>query len=593
MITLMLSDSNIHEFQVLEAVFTQYQFVVIPLNPSYQFYVKMLQYAPEIVLLEMPSLCKDQLHFVELMRKHKKLLSVPIIGFGDTINTMVFNHYRKTGLNVYISRPLKISVLIEKIEMQLHKKVLAENKEVESTQDDLSFLLDVKQLPLKKIEFMANHVSKLLAFPFTATKVISLSSNDTSGAKQLSQVINADPTISAQILKIANSVFFASLNRRINSIHDAIVRIGFNETKRIVISMAVMNLFDQKMHNAGFDRIDYWYHCIGCAIIAERIARRNSIINADEAFLSGLLHDLGILLMDEFFPSVLSHILNITTENTTDFIDEEKAAMGITHIDFTSNLFEHWKIPLNITRGITKKVNFRLLARDMVEDSQIGLCIGMAEMLSKTLFLGQECDQFVRPMENELFDIVRLPTGFTDSFVKDVYNDMLFYQQFLKLDKNEFITNHEGIKNAADLKIGVVNISKDLFVPPVLYLRKEGATVQELFTDNIEKIKDKFDILIVWCKDNCLMEDMISFTTIPRRKNDLLPSLTCTTLPVILIIKPSSPLESLEHPQINLLPQSIDMRKFDRAICEIIDGQNYNFFKIVSKNMGSVPSENA
>jgi HD-like signal output (HDOD) protein len=419
-----------------------------------------------------------------------------------------------------------------------------------------------------------------------------LSSNDTSGAKQLSQVINADPTISAQILKIANSVFFASLNRRINSIHDAIVRIGFNETKRIVISMAVMNLFDQKLHNAGFDRIDYWYHCIGCAIIAERIARRNSIVNPDEAFLSGLLHDLGILLMDEFFPSVLSHILYITTENTSDFIDEEKAAMGITHIDFSSTLFEHWKIPVNITRGITKKVNFHLLARDMVEDSQIGLCVGMAEMLSKTLFLGQECDQFVRPIENELFNIVRLPTGFTDSFVKEVYNDMFFYQQFLKLDKNEFITNHEGIKNAADLKIGVVNISRDLFVPPVLYLRNEGATVLEIFTNNVEKIKDQFDILIVWCKSNCLMEDMVSLTKIPRRKNDLLPSLTGTTLPVILIIDPSSPLISIEHPQINLLPQSIDMRKFDRAICEIVDGQNFNFFKLSTKNGDTIVSVN-
>jgi HD-like signal output (HDOD) protein len=112
--------------------------------------------------------------------------------------------------------------------------------------------------------------------------------------------------------------------------------------------------------------------------------------------------------MDEYFPLVLSQILNLTTEHSSDFIDEEKATIGITHIDFSSNLFEHWKIPQNITRGIMKKENFRLLARDMVEDSQIGLCIGMAETLSKTLFLGQECDQYVRPIENELFEIVRL-----------------------------------------------------------------------------------------------------------------------------------------------------------------------------------------
>jgi len=572
----MLSDSNAHEYQVLETVFTQHQFVVIRFSPSYQFYVKLLQYSPEIIIMEMPPVCKDHIHFIELARKHKKLSTVPIIGFGDVIDTMVYNHYRKIGLNSYIVRPLKFSILTERIEQHLHKKVMLEIKNATiPSQDDLTYLFDTNVLPLKKIDYIADRISKLLAFPFTATKVMSLSNSDSSGAKQLAQVINADPTISAQILKVANSVFFASLNRRINSIHDAIVRIGFSETKRIVSSMAIMNMFDRKLHNAGFDRTEFWYHSIACAIISERIARRGALVNPDEAFLSGLLHDLGILLFDEYFPQLLCKLLESTTENATSFIAEEKSTMSITHIDVTSNLFEKWKIPVNITKGISKKENFRTFSRDMVEESQIAVCIGMGETLAKTLFIGKECDQVVEPIENDLFSTAHLPNGYNESFIKEIDNDILFYQQFLKLDKTD---SDDSVQNIDSLNVALLNLSKDHFVPPVLYLRREGANVVDFSIFEINALSGQFDLLLIWCS-NEQKHDVNVITSIPRRENDSLSGITIKNLPVILITSQSSPNAKIEHDHVSLLPLSMDMRKFDKALSEVLNGGVYNYFK--------------
>jgi HD-like signal output (HDOD) protein len=576
MLTLMLSDSNAHEYQVLETVFTQHQFVVIRFSPSYQFYVKLLQYSPEIIIMEMPPVCKDHLHFIELMRKHKKLSTIPIIGFGDVIDTMVYNHYRKIGLNSYIVRPLKFSILTERIELHLHKKVISEKKNaIAPSQDDVTFLFDANVLPLKKIEYISDRISKLLAFPFTATKVMSLSNSDTSGAKQLAQVINADPTISAQILKVANSVFFASLNRRINSIHDAIVRIGFSETKRIVSSMAIMNMFDRKLHNAGFDRTEFWYHSIACAIVTERIARRGAFVNPDEAFLSGLLHDLGILLFDEYFPQLLCKLLESTSENATSFITEEKSMMSITHIDVTSTLFEKWKLPTNITKSISKKENFRAFSRDMVEESQIAVCIGMGETLTKTLFIGKECDQFVEPIDNDLFSNTRLSGGFNESFIKEIDNDILFYQQFLKLEKKD---SEDGVQNIDSLKVALLNLSKDFFVPPATYLRREGATVVDFSTFEIDTLSGQFDLLLIWCKTDRAHE-VNAITSIPRRDNEILSGITIKNLPVILITSQSSPNAKIEHENVSLLPHSMDMRKFEKALSEVLNGGTYNYFK--------------
>ncbi len=582
MLTLMLSDSNAHEYQVLETVFTQHQFAVIRFSPSYQFYVKLLQYSPDIIIMEMPPVCKDHLHFIELTRKHKKLAAIPIIGFGDSIDIMVYNYYRKIGVNSYIVRPLKFSVLTERIEMNLHKKVIFEKKHtIAPLQDDLTYLFDPDVLPLKKIEYITDRISKLLAFPFTATKVMSLSNSDTSGAKQLAQVINADPTISAQILKVANSVFFVSLNRRINSIHDAIVRIGFSETKRIVSSMAIMNMFDRKLHNAGFDRTEFWYHSIASAIVSERIARRGSFVNPDEAFLSGLLHDLGILLFDEYFPQVLCKLLESTTDNATSFIAEEKSMMSITHIDVTSTLFEKWKLPANITKSITKKEKFRTFSRDMVEESQIAVCIGMGETLTKTLFIGKECDQVVEPIDNDIFSNTSLPGGFNESFIKEIDNDILFYQQFLKLEKN---VSDDGVQNINSLKVALLNLSKDLFVPPAVYLRREGATVVDFSTLEIETLSGQFDLLLIWCETEYSYEVNV-ITSIPRRVNDALSGISTSTLPVILITSQSSPNATIEHEHVSLLPHSMDMRKFDKALSEVLSGGAYNYFKEYNTNL--------
>lgn len=587
----MLSDSNIHESHVLETAFNQNHFVVIQFNPSLKFYVKLLQYAPEVVFLEMPPLCKDQLRFIELVRKHKRFASIPIIGFGDIVNVMVYNNYRKTGINSYIARPLKFSIIINSIEKYLNKKLIDDSKPAEQTPDSCSFLFSKDELPLKKIEFMTDRVSKLLAFPFTATKVMSLSNNDNTGAKQLSQVIISDPTISAQILRMANSVFFASLNRRISSIHDAIVRIGFSETKRIVISMAVMDLFDKKIHNAGFNRTGFWFHSISCAIIAEHIARRGKIVNGDDAFLSGLLHDLGILLMDEYFPEVLSCLLNNTADNASDFISEEKKAMSITHIDYTVALFDKWKIPVCITRGIAKKEKFRIYADDMIEESQIGFYIGIAESLVKSLMIGQECDEFVSPVDNELFVKARLPAGFNESFIKEILKDIEFYQKFLKLDQSELMTFKSEIENFSCLKIAVINIDKVYFIPPLLYLRQEGVTVQEFHTIDKNELHEMFDIIFVWYSKNQSAEELSSLTDITRRKNDSLTLLTAQAQPVLLIVSNETDKNIIDNKAFNIIPQSVDMRYFDHALAEIIDGVRYDYFGQLSPQDSPVSVE--
>ena len=106
--------------------------------------------------------------------------------------------------------------------------------------------------------------------------------------------------MSAEILKLANSVYFSRGGRRILDIKDAVVRIGFAQAKNIAMSLSVFEISKERNYATGFDHTEYWFHCIAVATIAEKLAKVSQLIPQEEAFIAGLLHDLGTLLFNNF-----------------------------------------------------------------------------------------------------------------------------------------------------------------------------------------------------------------------------------------------------------------------------------------------------
>ncbi|HEX7510323.1 MAG TPA: HDOD domain-containing protein, partial [Chitinivibrionales bacterium] len=275
--SIMLISENQRETQILKLAFEQKNITLLTSTAEYSNYVKILQYVPDIILMELPHIAHQQLHFSEMLRQHKKTKHIPIIAYGDKVDEGVRKGLLCKGVYHYLDRPLKFSMVLDIIIKSLkkvNKDIGLAKQPVSDKEKDIGLLFDKETLPTKKIEIMVTYVSKLMAFPFTVAKVLQLADSEKSAAGDLAKVIQADPVISAQLLKISNSVLFASLNRKIGSVKDAIVRVGFRETKRLVMSMSVMSLFSGDHKTLGFDRTAFWFHSLVCGIIAERLARQ-------------------------------------------------------------------------------------------------------------------------------------------------------------------------------------------------------------------------------------------------------------------------------------------------------------------------------
>jgi HD-like signal output (HDOD) protein len=513
MALVMLVCENERETQVLKLAFEQKDIKVLCSKPDYRNYVKILQYLPDIILIELPKIAHTQLHFADMLKAHKKTKFIPIISYGDKVDDAMKKAFVDKGIYYYINRPLKFSTILDVVGKNLKltdKQLFLPKTQPSDIEKDIELLLNNQTLGEKKIEVMARHVVKLMAFPFTVAKVLRLADSETSAAADLARVIQADPVISVQILKISNSVIFASVNRRIGSVRDAIIRVGFKETRRLVISMAVMQLFGKKSNNAGLDRKAFWLHSLVCGVISERLARQMGTVNTEEAFLAGILHDFGILLFDEYFPTVFSRLLEDTTNKNTQFILSERAMLGITHNDVIRDLFSHWKLPASVTEGIVGQYLFSTFQNNLdTPGKKIALCVGLGDILAKTLGIGKECDRDITPVPNWVFESVRMSAGFTDGFLDYINHQIMLYREFLKLDAKEFGGSVEEKEVAEKTPIGVINHARDTFVPPFLYLRSEGYEVVPLALDAQKGPNGSVREVVLWAGEK-ITDDIVA-----------------------------------------------------------------------------------
>jgi HD-like signal output (HDOD) protein/ActR/RegA family two-component response regulator len=587
MVTLMLVSEHERETQILKMAFEQRGIQVLLSKAQYQNYIKTLQFLPDLLLIELPHPYRQQLQFASLIKSHKKGKRIPIIGYGDPMEASEKNGVMKMGVTTYFERPIKFSQLIKLIETflkQFNKKLDTPDATVLDKEHDIELLLATDTAPMKKIQIMTSYVTQLLAFPFTVAKVLSLAESIKTGAADLARVIEADPVLSTQILKLSNSVLFASLNRRISSIKDAIVRIGFRETKRLVMSMSVMKLFKEENKSAGFDRMEFWYHSLACGVISERLARRVGTVNSEEVFLAGLLHDFGIIILDEFLPTILLKILEDTSNRGALFIDREMALLGINHNDVLKELFEKWKLPELVREGIVRQYNIDSF-KDAIDtpEKRYAVCIAMGNFLAKTVVLGKECDMYVTPIDNAFFTFVKMQSGFSVPFLDDIYQELNLYKEFLKLDLPNAAGTPDGAAPAEKKRIGVVNLSKNVFVPPLLYLGKLGFDVVSLTRSAPPtKYDSAFETIIAWADDNTTAEDIARFSNMVKYSDTPPdPSLKPAIAPLLALVpKENQALASADTcKNVSFSYSSMDLRQLDKNLTSMAMGKTVSLLE--------------
>lgn len=167
----------------------------------------------------------------------------------------------------------------------------------------------------------------------------------------LAEKMSRDQALSAKLLRLANSSFYG-LASKVATVHQAIVVIGFNSARALAVAGSVIDGFDE----GGAGDIDvgaFWRHSIAAALCARALARHAGL-PLDQAFIAGLLHDVGRLVLATGFPTQYAQVLAYCASEGSTLSDGELRVLGIDHQSVGQLLGEAWKFPLAIQGAISR-----------------------------------------------------------------------------------------------------------------------------------------------------------------------------------------------------------------------------------------------
>ncbi len=192
-------------------------------------------------------------------------------------------------------------------------------------------------------------ISHIATLPEVTLRIIELVENPSSTAQDLHEVISNDPALCSRILKVVNSSFYG-LPGQIASINRAIVMLGLNAVKNIAIAASLAKLFRGGELTPFFSAKELWDHSNAVAIASKMLSDRLGMGFGDEAYLAGLIHDIGIIVEMQFDRSNLIDSLDRCNADAwgkpdVSLLETEEEVYGANHQDFGKGLCEKWKFP--------------------------------------------------------------------------------------------------------------------------------------------------------------------------------------------------------------------------------------------------------
>jgi HD-like signal output (HDOD) protein len=252
-------------------------------------------------------------------------------------------------------------------------------------------------------------ISHIATLPEITVKVVELVEDPKSTAQDLHKVISSDPALCSRILKVVNSSFYG-LPGQIGSINRAIVMLGLNAVKNIAIAASLAKLFRGGDLTANFSARELWTHSNVTAAAAKMVANSLRLGLADEAFLAGLIHDIGLMVEMQADRNKLIEVLRRVGADAkgvpaTDLITAEIAVFEANHQDFGAGLCEKWKFP----KSFAMVTGFHHRPNELPADTRtLTALVYVADRLAADTGMGFRQDLMTTTIDPEILDFLKL-----------------------------------------------------------------------------------------------------------------------------------------------------------------------------------------
>ena len=249
--------------------------------------------------------------------------------------------------------------------------------------------------PETRLKQIQHFIGRMPSLSTTVAKVLQICNNPSASANDLNRVISYDPVLTGQILKLINSAYYG-LPNHITSLTRAIIMLGINTVKNLVLATSVLAGFKGLSKTRQTVINDFWAHCLCVGVLSKLIARTGQIPATDqeEYFVAGLLHDLGKIPLMTCFTELYAKIVQVSKDQNIPLFQSETIHIGFNHCQVGALIAAKWKLGRVMQDAIEKHHSHEGLA-------DLGFLvsnIAAANYLANQFGVGTAGDQYVNPL---------------------------------------------------------------------------------------------------------------------------------------------------------------------------------------------------
>ena len=201
-----------------------------------------------------------------------------------------------------------------------------------------------------KIESIVHNLRKLPTLPGIAMRLLQAVKNKETGLKEIGEILATDPTLSAEVLKAVNSHYYG-LSNKITSVPHAVNLLGGQTVKSLALSFSLVKNLRSNESN-GFDYVNFWKTSLIGAVSAKILTKKILPNFAEDAFFLGLIHNIGILAMNQCMPEQYQLVINETKNSSFSYSEAENRVFGVNHMQLGEYLAKSWGLPESFTMPI-------------------------------------------------------------------------------------------------------------------------------------------------------------------------------------------------------------------------------------------------
>ena len=242
---------------------------------------------------------------------------------------------------------------------------------------------------------------------------------------EISDIIEKDQAMSLRVLKLVNSAFYG-IHKEVNDIGNAIVLLGFNTVRNAIVSLGVINSFSGVKSLEGFDISDFWKHSLAVAVVSKSLAEKTKIASPDSCFVGGLLHDIGKVILAQYFQDLFEKVWNAAKRENISFYEAEKKEISTDHGRIGAYLATNWELP----ESFIDVIRWHHDVRNDSESKKMILIIYLSDIIVNSYNADPDGNIDLSAMHPAALKFLKKQLGDVDNWFAEIGNDIQSSYQF-------------------------------------------------------------------------------------------------------------------------------------------------------------------